>query len=89
MFVNSVGVYIFLSKYEFLVGWVKNAMIIRKEIIFGIKVLNKIYFFLDNIYSCVKVRLGRRPIYVDLDVGQGNISVPGSLGQYQPAGDKP
>jgi len=26
------------------------------------------------------VRLGRRPIYVDLDVGQGSISVPGSLG---------
>jgi len=26
------------------------------------------------------VRMGRRPIYVDLDVGQGNISVPGSLG---------
>jgi len=26
------------------------------------------------------VRLGRRPIYVDLDVGQGNISVPGTVG---------
>jgi len=26
------------------------------------------------------VRMGRRPIYVDLDVGQGGISVPGSLG---------
>jgi len=26
------------------------------------------------------VRLGRRPVYVDLDVGQGSISVPGSLG---------
>ena len=26
------------------------------------------------------VRLGRRPIYVDLDVGQGSISVPGTVG---------
>jgi len=26
------------------------------------------------------VRLGRKPIYVDLDVGQGSISVPGSVG---------
>jgi len=26
------------------------------------------------------VRMGRRPVYVDLDVGQGSISVPGSLG---------
>ncbi|XP_023328870.1 polyribonucleotide 5'-hydroxyl-kinase Clp1 [Eurytemora carolleeae] len=26
------------------------------------------------------VRMGRRPIYVDLDVGQGSISVPGSFG---------
>ncbi|CAG7838440.1 unnamed protein product [Allacma fusca] len=26
------------------------------------------------------VRLGRRPIYVDLDVGQGSISVPGTIG---------
>eukprot|EP00095_Tigriopus_kingsejongensis_P001332 maker-scaffold1057_size73593-snap-gene-0.21 protein:Tk01332 transcript:maker-scaffold1057_size73593-snap-gene-0.21-mRNA-1 annotation:"clp1-like protein" len=26
------------------------------------------------------VRMGRRPIYVDLDVGQGAISVPGSIG---------
>lgn len=26
------------------------------------------------------VRLGRRPIYVDLDVGQGTISVPGTVG---------
>jgi energy-coupling factor transporter ATP-binding protein EcfA2 len=26
------------------------------------------------------VRLGRRPIYVDVDVGQGNISVPGTIG---------
>lgn len=26
------------------------------------------------------VRVGRRPIYVDLDVGQGNISVPGTVG---------
>merc|ERR1719320_1052438 len=26
------------------------------------------------------VRLGRKPIYVDLDVGQGSIAVPGSVG---------
>ena len=26
------------------------------------------------------LRLGRRPIYVDLDVGQGSISVPGTIG---------
>lgn len=26
------------------------------------------------------VRLGRRPVYVDLDVGQGNISIPGTVG---------
>lgn len=26
------------------------------------------------------VRMGRRPIFVDLDVGQGQISVPGSVG---------
>lgn len=26
------------------------------------------------------VRMGRRPIFVDLDVGQGSISVPGSMG---------
>eukprot|EP00088_Acartia_fossae_P047123 TRINITY_DN5105_c0_g1_i2.p1 TRINITY_DN5105_c0_g1~~TRINITY_DN5105_c0_g1_i2.p1 ORF type:complete len:439 (+),score=74.36 TRINITY_DN5105_c0_g1_i2:50-1318(+) len=26
------------------------------------------------------VRMGRRPVFVDLDVGQGSISVPGSLG---------
>ncbi len=26
--------------------------------------------------------MGRRPVYVDLDVGQGIISVPGSLGMY-------
>ena len=26
------------------------------------------------------LRLGRKPIYVDLDVGQGDISVPGSMG---------
>lgn len=26
------------------------------------------------------VRLGRRPIFVDLDVGQGSISVPGTVG---------
>lgn len=27
------------------------------------------------------VRMGRRPIYVDLDVGQGQISVPGTIGE--------
>jgi polyribonucleotide 5'-hydroxyl-kinase len=26
------------------------------------------------------VRMGRRPIYVDLDVGQGQISIPGTIG---------
>ena len=26
------------------------------------------------------VRLGRKPIYVDLDVGQGDISIPGTIG---------
>ncbi|CAH0756607.1 unnamed protein product [Diatraea saccharalis] len=26
------------------------------------------------------VRMGRRPIFVDLDVGQGNISIPGTIG---------
>lgn len=26
------------------------------------------------------VRMGRRPIYVDLDVGQGSISIPGTVG---------
>jgi len=26
------------------------------------------------------VRMGRRPIFVDLDVGQGQISIPGTLG---------
>lgn len=25
-------------------------------------------------------RMGRRPIYVDLDVGQGGISIPGTIG---------
>lgn len=28
------------------------------------------------------VRMGRRPIYVDLDVGQGSISVPGTIGKW-------
>lgn len=28
------------------------------------------------------VRMARRPIYVDLDVGQGSISVPGTVGNY-------
>lgn len=28
------------------------------------------------------VRMGRRPIYVDLDVGQGHISIPGTIGRY-------
>lgn len=27
------------------------------------------------------VRMGRAPIFVDLDVGQGQISVPGSIGE--------
>ena len=26
------------------------------------------------------VRMGRRPVFVDLDVGQGSISVPGTIG---------
>jgi hypothetical protein len=29
------------------------------------------------------VRMGRRPIFVDLDVGQGQISVPGTIGEDQ------
>lgn len=29
------------------------------------------------------VRMGRRPIFVDLDVGQGQISVPGTIGELQ------
>jgi polyribonucleotide 5'-hydroxyl-kinase len=29
------------------------------------------------------VRMGRRPIFVDLDVGQGQISIPGTIGEYQ------
>jgi Pre-mRNA cleavage and polyadenylation factor IA/II complex, subunit CLP1 len=29
------------------------------------------------------VRMGRRPIFVDLDVGQGQISVPGTIGEFQ------
>ena len=29
------------------------------------------------------VRMGRRPIYVDIDVGQGSISCPGTLGAFQ------
>ena len=28
------------------------------------------------------VRMGRRPIFVDLDVGQGQISVPGTIGIF-------
>lgn len=28
------------------------------------------------------VRMGRRPIFVDLDVGQGHISVPGTIGMF-------
>jgi polyribonucleotide 5'-hydroxyl-kinase len=35
---------------------------------------------LCRIFLSYAVRLSRRPIYVDLDVGQGNISVPGSIG---------
>lgn len=26
------------------------------------------------------VRMGRRPIFVDLDVGQGHVSIPGTIG---------
>lgn len=29
------------------------------------------------------VRMGRRPIYVDLDVGQGSISIPGTVGKFK------
>lgn len=29
------------------------------------------------------VRMGRRPIYVDLDVGQGQISIPGTIGRLK------
>lgn len=28
------------------------------------------------------VRRGRRPIFVDLDVGQGSLSIPGTLGKF-------
>lgn len=28
------------------------------------------------------VRMGRRPIFVDLDVGQGQISIPGTIGNF-------
>ena len=28
------------------------------------------------------VRMGRRPIFVDLDIGQGSIAIPGTLGLY-------
>lgn len=33
-----------------------------------------------NLLLNYAVRMGRRPIFVDLDVGQGQISVPGSIG---------
>lgn len=33
-----------------------------------------------NLLLNYAVRVGRRPIFVDLDVGQGQISVPGSIG---------
>lgn len=33
-------------------------------------------------YSARMNALGRRPIYVDLDPGQGQISVPGTIGLY-------
>jgi len=33
---------------------------------------------------CIRMNaLGRRPIYVDLDPGQGQISVPGTIGSYK------
>lgn len=34
-------------------------------------------------YSARMNALGRRPIYVDLDPGQGQISVPGTIGLYR------
>lgn len=34
-----------------------------------------------NLLLNYAVRMGRRPIFVDLDVGQGQISVPGSIGK--------
>lgn len=33
-------------------------------------------------YSARMISSGRRPIYVDLDPGQGQISVPGTIGLY-------
>lgn len=35
---------------------------------------------LCRIFLNYAVRVGRRPLYVDLDVGQGNIGVPGTIG---------
>lgn len=35
-----------------------------------------------NLLLNYAVRMGRRPIFVDLDVGQGQISVPGSIGWF-------
>lgn len=35
---------------------------------------------LCRIFLNYAVRMGRRPVYIDLDVGQGNIGMPGSLG---------
>lgn len=35
-----------------------------------------------NLLLNYAVRMGRRPIFVDLDVGQGQISVPGSIGKF-------
>ena len=29
------------------------------------------------------VRMGRRPIFVDLDVGQGHVSIPGTIGNTE------
>ena len=47
--------------------------------------LGVVYYTIIHPYSlsilCIKVRMGRRPVFVDLDVGQGSISVPGSLGE--------
>ena len=46
------------------------------HLITGVILVSVIYRLLLN-YA---VRMGRRPVFVDLDVGQGSISVPGSIG---------
>jgi polyribonucleotide 5'-hydroxyl-kinase len=38
---------------------------------------------LARILLAYGVRMGRKPLYVDLDVGQGDISVPGTIGAAQ------